>query len=106
VGEALDPYPTRVSSPGPLSVDFDCHIQLNPTLKATRQDLADRLSSLSSHRCNDGDMSRNLELGILVAVAGATAISFAVFGVDTLGIIILSICVVCLGLLVARPDED
>jgi hypothetical protein len=53
-----------------------------------------------------GDMSRNLELGILLAVAGATAISFAVIGVDALGIIILSICVVCLGLLVARPDED
>ncbi len=51
-------------------------------------------------------MSRNTEIGILVAVAGATAISFAVFGIDTLGVIILSICLVCLGLMIARPDED
>jgi hypothetical protein len=51
-------------------------------------------------------VSRNLELGILLAVAGATAISFAVFGVDALGIIILALCLVCLGLLVAHPDEE
>jgi hypothetical protein len=51
-------------------------------------------------------VSRNAEIGTLVAVAGGTAISFAVVGVDTLGIIILSICLVCLGLLVANPDED
>lgn len=51
-------------------------------------------------------MNRNTEIGILIAVAGGTAISFAVFGVDTLGIIILSICLVYVGLLVARPDED
>jgi len=56
----------------------------------------------SSH---DRHVNRNTEIGILVAVAGATAIWFAFFGVDTLGIIILSICLVCLGLLVARPDE-
>ena len=57
----------------------------------------------SSH---DGSVSRNTEIGILVAVAGGTAISFAIFGVDTLGIIVLSICLVCLGLLVAGPDGD
>jgi hypothetical protein len=51
-------------------------------------------------------VSRSVEIGVLIAVAGATAISFAAFGVDILGIIILSICLVCLGLLVARPDED
>ena len=51
-------------------------------------------------------MSRNTEIGILIAVAGGTAISFAVFGIDTLGIIILSICLVCLALLVAHPDDD
>jgi hypothetical protein len=51
-------------------------------------------------------MNRNTEIGILLAVAGATAISFAVVGVDALGIIILVICLVCAGLLVVRPDED
>jgi hypothetical protein len=53
-----------------------------------------------------GDVNRTAEIGILVAVAGATATSFAVFGVDILGIIILSICLVCVGLMVAHPDED
>jgi hypothetical protein len=34
VGEALHPYPSASFLPGPVSVDFDCHIQLNPTLKS------------------------------------------------------------------------
>lgn len=43
-----------------------------------------------------------IELAIILALIAVTLASFAAFGVDTLGIIVLSILLVCLGLFVSQ----
>jgi len=50
-------------------------------------------------------MSRNTELTVLAAVVAITVVTFVRFGVDRLGVIVLSICLVCLGLLLADRGE-
>jgi hypothetical protein len=46
-------------------------------------------------------MSRTTEIIVLVAVIAVTLATSVAFGLDVLGVIVLSICVVCLGLLLA-----
>jgi hypothetical protein len=50
-------------------------------------------------------VSRNTEIGITVALIVLTLASFIAFGVDTLGIIVLSMALVCLGLFAMNPGE-
>jgi hypothetical protein len=51
-------------------------------------------------------VQRRTELWLIIALIAATVISFVAFGVDTLGIIILSMALVCLGLFAANPGGD
>ena len=46
-------------------------------------------------------MSRSTEIAVLVAIAAITVVTSVSFGFDLLGVIVLSICLVCLGLLLA-----
>ena len=46
-------------------------------------------------------MRAGTELWLIIALIAATLISFVAFGVDTLGIIVLSMALVCLGLFAA-----
>lgn len=57
------------------------------------------------HPSRNADMSRNTELTVLAAVVAITVVTFVRFGVDRLGVIVLSICLVCLGLLLADRGE-
>ena len=50
-------------------------------------------------------MQRSTELWLIIALIVATLISFVAFGVDTLGIIILSMALVCLGLFAASGRD-
>jgi hypothetical protein len=46
------------------------------------------------------------EIGLLTALIVLTLITFVAFGVDTLGIVVLVLCLVCVGLVLANPSSD
>jgi hypothetical protein len=51
-------------------------------------------------------VSRNTEIVVLATVAAITVATFVAFGVDILGVIVLSMCLVCLALLLAGQGGD
>ena len=50
-------------------------------------------------------MSRNTEIAVLLGVIVITLATSVSFGFDLLGVIVLSICAVCLGLLLADRGD-
>jgi hypothetical protein len=53
------------------------------------------------HPSRHPDMSRNTEITVLAAVIAITVVTSVSFGIDLLAVIVVSICLLCLGLLLA-----
>lgn len=50
-------------------------------------------------------MTRNAEIAVLAAIVAITVVTSVSFGFDLLGAIVLSVCLVCLGLLLADRGD-
>ena len=50
-------------------------------------------------------MTRNTEIAVLVAIVTITVVTSMRFGFDLLGVVVLLICLICLGLLLADRGD-